>query len=244
MQERYLGDVHDYVKFAFLRHLQKALKVRIGLNWYLTDPENNGDGGMRSFLEHPEWKSLDQSLFEKLRPYLDPELRTLQNFERDEILPKNTLYYKCKVSSEDGRTIWHENAVSALSEAGLIFLDQDNGFEVQKMKGRTHKYAKYSEAAEYYQHGKIVVGIQFAGRRKPEVLGKKIRCELAQRTSCSSEVPVLHTHVTPNILFITVCPNNRIEEVSTALKSFAAKSPFFKWDREMKMDIKRVELIS
>ncbi|HEV2488092.1 MAG TPA: hypothetical protein VGT08_21400 [Terracidiphilus sp.] len=51
MQERYLGDVHDYIKFALLRHLEKALDVRIGVNWYLTDPENNEDGGQRGFLD-------------------------------------------------------------------------------------------------------------------------------------------------------------------------------------------------
>ena len=39
MQERYLGNVHDYIKFALLRHLHTELKVRIGVNWYPTDPE-------------------------------------------------------------------------------------------------------------------------------------------------------------------------------------------------------------
>ncbi|MGD0731495.1 MAG: hypothetical protein ABR956_09525 [Terracidiphilus sp.] len=244
MQERYLGDVHDYIKFALLRHLHKALKIRIGVNWYLTDPENNGDGRIRGFLERPpEWECLDKDLFDKLRPFREPTYRTLENFEQDEILPKNTLYYKCKVSTKDDRTKWHEHAVSALSQAQLIFLDQDNGFEVMRMNGKTHKYAIYSEAVEYYQRGKIVAGIQFAGRRNPKALGERIKCELARRTSCSEEVPVLQAHVTPNILFVTICPNKRIEEVSTALKSFAEKSPFFKWDREMKKDIKRVEFI-
>ena len=32
MQERCLGDVHDYIKFALLRHLREALNVRIGVN--------------------------------------------------------------------------------------------------------------------------------------------------------------------------------------------------------------------
>ena len=39
MQERYLGDVHDYYKFLFLKSLSEKLKKKIGLNWYLVDPE-------------------------------------------------------------------------------------------------------------------------------------------------------------------------------------------------------------
>ena len=38
MQERYLGDVHDFYKFLFLKYLSKKLKKKIGLNWYLISP--------------------------------------------------------------------------------------------------------------------------------------------------------------------------------------------------------------
>ena len=34
MQERYLGDVHDFFKYRFLRHLASETSYRIGLNWY------------------------------------------------------------------------------------------------------------------------------------------------------------------------------------------------------------------
>ena len=33
MQERYLGDIHDYFKFLFLKFLSKTLKIKIGLNY-------------------------------------------------------------------------------------------------------------------------------------------------------------------------------------------------------------------
>ena len=39
MQERYLGDVHDFYKFLFLKYLSKKLKKKIGLNWYLISPK-------------------------------------------------------------------------------------------------------------------------------------------------------------------------------------------------------------
>jgi len=239
MQERYLGDVHDYIKFALLRHLHEALKVRIGVNWYLTAPENNGDGGQRGYLEKSEWKSLDEELFLKLRPYLEQEYRTLENFEKDKILPENTLYFRTKVSAIDGRSMWHNHAIFALSQAQLIFLDQDNGFEVkpESMSGRTHKYALYKEAFDYYDSGKIVIGIQFAAKVKPLNRVMEVRKKLIQSEDCSINLPVLRGRVTPNILFFAVSPLCSVNAVGDALKSSVAKSPVFK-----KLE-KRVELI-
>lgn len=124
MQERYLGDSHDYIKFALLRSLQKALDLRIGVNWYLTDPENNRDGEQRDFLDKPEWGRLDKPLLEKLRPFRRREYRTLKNFEQEGILPANTLFYEQKVPVREDRSRWHKQALSALLNAGLIFLDQ------------------------------------------------------------------------------------------------------------------------
>ena len=185
MQERYLGDVHDYIKFALLRHLREKLKVRIGVNWYLTGPENNNDGGQRGFLKKSAWKSLDETLLEKLRPFEVQEYRTFENFERDRILPEDTLYFETKVSTIVGRPTWHNQAISKLSQAQLIFLDQDNGFEIKSMTGRTHKYAKFSEAVDYFERGKIVVAIQFVMKRNPQARGDEIRNVLKQRTGCS-----------------------------------------------------------
>ena len=37
MQERYLGDIHDFKKFIFLKFLSLELNIKIGLNWFLVD---------------------------------------------------------------------------------------------------------------------------------------------------------------------------------------------------------------
>ena len=57
MQNRYLGDVHDFTNSIFLIFKQK-LKQKIGLNWYLVDPRvrfselNKNDGENRKFLKN------------------------------------------------------------------------------------------------------------------------------------------------------------------------------------------------
>ena len=43
MQERYLGDIHDFQKFIFLKFLSCAFNQKIGLNWYLVDPKKIGE---------------------------------------------------------------------------------------------------------------------------------------------------------------------------------------------------------
>jgi hypothetical protein len=238
MQLRYLGDSHDYIKFALLRHLQRMLNVRIGVNWYLTDPENNRDGEQRRYLDKPEWERLDKALLEKLRPFRKPGYRTFENFERDEILPKDTLYYKTKVCTENGRSVWHEEAVSALSQANLIFLDQDNGFQVKSMTSRSQvKYALYKEVFDYYEQGKIVVGIQFAAMVDPSARVKEVRQKLIQSEGCSLSLPVVRGRVTPNILFFLVSPLDRVAEVKKALGAFEANSPVLNGS-------KRIELIA
>ena len=64
MQERYLGDVHDFYKFLFLKYLSKKLKKKIGLNWYLISPnllganeEKKKDGEKRNYLKKKKFVS-------------------------------------------------------------------------------------------------------------------------------------------------------------------------------------------
>ena len=40
MQDRYLGDIHDFYKFLFIKKLSTNFKTKIGLNWYLIDPKD------------------------------------------------------------------------------------------------------------------------------------------------------------------------------------------------------------
>ncbi len=189
-------------------------------------------------MKKPAWKSLDEALLEKLRPFEKQEYRTLENFEKDRILPEDTLYFKRKVSAMDGRLKWHTQAISALSQADLIFLDQDNGFEIEprSMMGKTHKYALYSEAVDYFNRGKIVIGIQFAAKVKPSDRVEEVRKRFAQFKCCATDIAALRGRVTPNILFFTISPPECVEKVRGALAAFEAESPVVN-------DFKRIELM-
>jgi hypothetical protein len=249
MQLRYLGDSHDFIKFALLRHLHDTLKVRLGVNWYLTCPNdvdrpNNQDGGQRYHMTGDEWRRWNENLFVEIDRFQEPKSRTFENFHQSRILPPNTLYHEDQLKTTDDRSLWHKEAMDALSHSELIFLDTDNGFEVSSWTKRTKpKYATYAEARNYYALGKIVVAIQFARQCDPVKRGKQIRDKLIPCSNCSTKLPILRGHVAPNILFFTISPLNRVQAVKEALESFAAQSPIFGKDAKTKKVVNRVELI-
>lgn len=67
MQDRYTGDIGDYIKYALLRALSPGLKL--GVAWYLyPDEGHNSDGKHVQYLHDPQrWRHLDPELFDALR---------------------------------------------------------------------------------------------------------------------------------------------------------------------------------
>jgi hypothetical protein len=66
MQNRYVGDIGDYVKVAILRQL--AAGKRLGVAWWLVPDEgHNNDGGHREYSRRPtEWRHFDPEPFDEL----------------------------------------------------------------------------------------------------------------------------------------------------------------------------------
>ncbi|MGD0841040.1 MAG: hypothetical protein ABSA32_07785, partial [Candidatus Acidiferrales bacterium] len=66
MQNRYVADVGDYVKFAILRKL--AAGRRLGVVWWLfPNEDHNADGSHRKYLDRPDkWRHFDCGLFDVL----------------------------------------------------------------------------------------------------------------------------------------------------------------------------------
>ena len=230
MQERYLGDSHDFIKYALLRHLHRETGLRIGLNWYLTRPEDvdrpgNNDGEKRHHLKSKNWQDWDADLLERLRDFEKPTERQIGRFSGSGILPADTCYFDELVPKED-RQGWHQRAQSALANADLVFMDPDNGFEVKSMsKNSAPKYSMYSEVADWWASGKAVVSIQFARQCNPIVRGQEVRAKLCQIANTNSEMPIIRGRVAPNILFITLSPIEMVPRLKAAITSFAGNGP-------------------
>ena len=67
MQNRYTGDIGDYIKYALLRALSPGLTL--GVAWYhYPDEDHNSDGKHVQYLEDPQrWRYLDPELFDALK---------------------------------------------------------------------------------------------------------------------------------------------------------------------------------
>ncbi len=228
MQERYLGDSHDFLKYALLRHLKQSLNVRIGVNWYLTDPElvdkpGNNDGEKRHHLKQSDWRKIDPDLFEVIQRFEVPAFRKLENIAAWNILPNDTAYYETPVPVLD-RAKWQQQSHQVLENSDLIFLDPDNGLEVKSMTVRTApKYALFREAADYVRAGKTVISIQFARQCDPVMKGKEIRKHLVEECHASDHLPIIRGRLAPNILFLAVAQSDRVGPLSTSLVDFAAR---------------------
>ncbi len=228
MQERYLGDSHDFVKYALLRNLHSSLKLRLGINWYLTektiDHSSNNDGEKRHHLKGGGWQRWDTILFDNIKIFEDKKHRILKNVSSHQILPPDTLYFEEIVPTSD-RTFWHTRAMKALSDSDIIFLDPDNGFEVKSASAKKlPKYSLYNESIAYHRQGKIVVSIQFARQCSPERKARDIRTNLYKQADYAAQLPVLRGRVAPNILFFFLTPPNYASALTQTLADFSARS--------------------
>jgi hypothetical protein len=158
MQDRYAGDIGDFGKFYLLRKLKHS-DDRIGVVWYAyPDEGHNNDGLHIGYLCDKCYQTLDKSLIEGLHTVVTKDLcnRSIEKIEHQNLLPLDTKYFSKKLPnspySNPEREKWLENALDAMSECNIIFLDPDNGLEVQSVKkgsGKAGKYLYYDEVVAF-----------------------------------------------------------------------------------------------
>ena len=86
MQDRYTGDIGDYVKYGLCRAL--ATGRRLGVAWYLLPGEDhNRDGRHVDYLRnHGLWRGRDPALFDVLKRIVDDDRRNVAAVEQSGIL--------------------------------------------------------------------------------------------------------------------------------------------------------------
>ena len=125
MQERYLGDSHDFLKYAILRGIATDVTQRIGLNWYLTSPKNvesslNNHGEKRHHLSRPEWRKWDSELLVALERYADPVDRNIAHFQQSGTLPAETVYFAEEVPTNRlQRREWKQRSLNSFAETDV-----------------------------------------------------------------------------------------------------------------------------
>ena len=134
MQDRYTGDIGDYIKYALLRAL--APRRKLGVAWYLfPDETGNGDGRHVDYLTKPEkWRHFDPPLFDALAEIVEKDDRRVSAVEASGILG-NTGFASDLLNGKplnvparrQWRKQWFEQTQAALADCDLVFVDPDNG---------------------------------------------------------------------------------------------------------------------
>jgi hypothetical protein len=153
MQDRYAGDVGDFVKLGLLRALSPGRQL--GVAWYRYPNENNnGNGRHITYLDQPrQYEHLDPALFNHLRK-VTREQRAIESLlpvlegviSSDEALDSSMIPPRERRS---WRTAWFKRVMERLSSCDLVFADPDNGIidDSDWRKGRSN-FGKQMPLAE------------------------------------------------------------------------------------------------
>lgn len=131
MQDRYAGDVGDFVKLGLLRALSPD--KRLGIAWYrFPDEAHNSDGRHIGYLDQrQDYEALDPELFGHLKNVVSRE-RSIAS-----LLPVLNVGASCNDSLDAAsipasarrawRRAWFSGMLDRLAGCDLVFADPDNG---------------------------------------------------------------------------------------------------------------------
>lgn len=135
MQDRYVGDIGDFIKLALLRALRPG--CRLGVAWWLyPDETHNKDGRHIAYLqEASKWRDLDPDLFDGLAQIIKTGDRRVSALQRAGFLP-DAIFCDRLIPTKGtpderrrDREAWLSHVKADLAECDLIFLDPDNGLQ-------------------------------------------------------------------------------------------------------------------
>jgi hypothetical protein len=157
MQDRYVGDVGDFAKYALLRTLAGVLgprTIRLAVIWCrFPDESHNNDGRHVSYLRSSEFADLDPELWAVLNRLIGSGQRSVSAIAASRILPPQTIFYDNLVSLANiglgskervrHRCVWLNASLRSTEGCDLVFFDPDNGLEVASVPKHHPKAGKY-----------------------------------------------------------------------------------------------------
>jgi hypothetical protein len=171
VKDQYFGDVNDYRKYGLLRSLIEGSQLRLGVCWLRTGNDGRRDGEFRQYLQQSErWRHYDPELYDALLRLLDPGVeRTVLHAESRGLLPGARYHHRVLSDGASERRSYFAEAWHRLRETQLLFLDPDNGLEVQSViygKRTSAKYLYWHEVEEAYGRGHSLIIYQHFRRQR------------------------------------------------------------------------------
>ncbi|MAI29355.1 MAG: hypothetical protein CMP38_04005 [Rickettsiales bacterium] len=218
MQQRYLGDIHDFQKFIFVKFLSIFFKKKIGLNWYLVDPKKIGekevskkDGEKRYFLQKNEFKTIDRKIYEECVRLKSEKFRNITIFTKKTHLNQYVSFYNKKIPIFN-REKWLDDSLNFFKKKDIIFLDPDNGLlKNKKSKKISLKYVLVSEIETYLSKKKTVIFTQFQSFNKTNIVYLKEIKNYLKTKNIKINCPVVINRTAPNTIFISISNDKKME---------------------------------
>jgi hypothetical protein len=191
VQDRYAGDLGDYLKFGLLRSLVPAdspASLRLGVVWYRTlDEAHNADGKHIAYLQHGHRSAtrlgqLDQDLYQRLARMVTSGRRSTAALADAGVLPAGTCFFggpldftglppgpAGRAARQARRRAWLERALAATAACQLIFADPDNGIRPAGHREPAHhmkavKHAYLDELSAFAKRGQSLIVYHHADR--------------------------------------------------------------------------------
>jgi hypothetical protein len=189
MRHIYVGDVGDFGKYGLLRALCGSA-YSLGIVWYLTEAaEHNNDGKHDGYLKlessakRSQFRDCDPHLYDVLKQIREQKRLDLSLIEASSIFESTCKFFATPVPHFEGaypgkdaaqrrwedRQRWHLNAMAAMKDASIVFVDPDNGiiFDTPSAGSRpSHKHAYMDELRGYINRGQTAVAYHHLGRQK------------------------------------------------------------------------------
>lgn len=190
MQDRYAGDLGDFLKLGLLRWLVApsfdAPPHRLGVVWYLTpDESHNADGKHVAYLDPDspagrQLRPLDPDLYDRLAAMVGKGVRTVAQLEASGVLPSGSrtfgellqfgdLHPGARPDRITRRGRWICASHRATADCSVVFVDPDNGLRrsdhsMPSHRSKSEKHAYLDELTAFVERGQSIVAYHHADR--------------------------------------------------------------------------------
>jgi hypothetical protein len=174
MQNRYVGDVGDFVKLALLRALSPG--HRLGVVWYLVpDESHNGDGRHVGYLREIDWRRLDPEAFDALAKIVASGERSVMALETAGLLNRCQFVSaplplpRAYAERAMARAEWLDSATAEIGDCNLVLLDPDNGLQPEGFRpasAKAIKSASFADLSRFRRADRTLIVYHHHTRRK------------------------------------------------------------------------------
>ncbi|HUY57501.1 MAG TPA: hypothetical protein VMV12_06705 [Candidatus Micrarchaeaceae archaeon] len=255
MQDRYAGDLGDFLKFGLLRQLcaanGNAAPLQLGVVWYRVQDESHNDDGkhiayLRADSRHAvDLRSLDRRLYDQLAGVVHSGERSTAALEAAGVLPMGTKTFSRRLdfsplaarSPADRlsyRKSWIADALAATAGCDLVFADPDNGIRrsshsITKTRTEAVKHAYLDELAEFAARGQSLVIYHHADHSAPVAEQAKRRlADLADEVPGVAPLATVRASRGSTRLFLVAAAPWHLQHLTARLSGLASSA----WSKE------------